>query len=143
VSGAYIGSDMGEATHPQREDMLFMENVLKFKFRTSQASVCGNVRIVNSPYKSFKKDDLTYFDEPNATSYYVESPDAIDPLGEGSFTICRYAENNSSAAVAYSGTYKTCCFGFPLETIQLERDRTELMESVLSFFAGTPGTVKK
>jgi len=105
--------------------------------------VCGNVRIVNSPYKSFKKDDLTYFDEPNATSYYVESPDAIDPLGEGSFTICRYAENNSSAAVAYSGIYKTCCFGFPLETIQLERDRTELMESVLSFFADTPGTVKK
>lgn len=143
VSGAYIGSDMGEAANPLREDVSFMENVLKFKFRTSQASVCGNVRIVNSPYKSFKKDDLTYFDEPNATSYYVESPDAIDPLGEGSYTICRYAENNSSAAVAYSGSYKTCCFGFPLEAIQQERDRTELMESVLSFFAGTPVALKK
>ena len=143
LSGAYVGSDMSESVKPLREDRLFMENTLKYKFRTSQASVCGNVRIVSSPYKSFKKADLTYFDEPNSISYYVESPDAIEPVGDGSFTICRYAENNSSAAVAYSGAYKTCCFGFPFETIQSEKDQAKVMESVLSFFANSAEPEKK
>jgi len=73
----------------------------------------------------------------------VESPDAIEPVGDGSFTICRYAENNSSAAVAYSGAYKTCCFGFPFETIQSEKDQAKLMESVLSFFANSAEPEKK
>jgi hypothetical protein len=79
--------------------------------------------------------NLNYFDEPNATSYFVQSPDAIEPVGEGGFTICRYAENNLSAGVTYSGKYKTCVFGFPFETIQQEKDRAKLMESVLSFLS--------
>ena len=143
ISGAYVGSDMVETAKPLREDRSFIENVLKYKFRTSQASITGNVNIVSSPYKSFKKKDLMYFDQPNSTSYYVESPDAIEPAGEGSFTICRYAENNSSAAVAYSGAYKTCCFGFPFETIKSEKNRAKLMESVLSFFATSNVSVVK
>ncbi|HJV78435.1 MAG TPA: hypothetical protein VJ602_08635 [Paludibacter sp.] len=143
LSGAYVGSDMCEGDKFLHEDRLFVENILKYKFQTSQASVCGNVRIVSSPYKLFKKTDLTYFDEPNSTSYYVESPDAIEPAGDGCFTICRYTENNSSAAVAYSGAYKTCCFGFPFETIQSEKERAKLMESVLSFFRIPAEQIKK
>jgi len=143
VSGAYIASDLCESNKPLREDKLFLENVLKYKFRTSQASVTGNVKIVSSPYRSFRKTDLTYFDQPNSTSYYVESPDAIEPVGSGSFTICRYNENNTSAAVAYSGDYKTCTFGFPFETIQLEKDRDKLMESILTFFSQTNDSLKK
>lgn len=143
VSGAYLASDLCESEKPLREDRLFIENVLKYKFRTSQASVTGNVKIVSSPYKIFKKNDISYFDQPNSTSYYVESPDAIEPIGEGSFTICRYVENNTSAAVAYSGNYKTCAFGFPFETIQSEKERAKLMESVLSFFNASKGSLKK
>ncbi len=135
VSGAYIGSDLCESNAPRQEDKLFMENVLKYKFRTSQASVGGNVKIVDSPYSYFKKTALSYFDQPNPDSYFVESPDAIEPAGEGSFTICRYAENNLSAATAFSGNYKTCAFGFPLEILQSEKDRAKIMESVLSFFS--------
>jgi hypothetical protein len=134
LSGAYVGSDLCEGPKPLQDDRLFIENVLKYKLRTSQACVNGNLRIVSSPIKSFRKTDLSYFNEPNPISYYVESPDAIEPVGEGGFTICRYAENNTSAGVAYSGAYKTCCFGFPFETIQSEKERAKLMESVLSFF---------
>ena len=134
LSGAYVGSDLCEGPKPLQDDRHFIENVLKYKFRTSQACVNGNLRIVSSPIKSFRKTDLSYFNEPNPISYYVESPDAIEPVGEGGFTICRYAENNTSAGVAYSGAYKTCCFGFPFETIQSEKERAKLMESVLSFF---------
>lgn len=135
VSGAFIGSDMCESNNPIHADQLFIENILKYKFRTSQASVDGNVKIVNSPFTIFKKADISYFDEPNSISYFVEAPDGLEPAGEGSFTICRYAENNISAAVAYSGIYKTCVFGFPFETIQSEKDRAKLMESILMFFS--------
>jgi len=135
LSGAYVGSDLCESAKPLREDRQFIESVLKYKFRTSQASVGGNVKIVSSPFKQFKKADISYFDQPNPTSYYVPSPDAIEPVGEGSCSICRYTENNLSAGVAFAGKYKTCIFGFPFETIQAEKDRSKLMESVLRFFA--------
>ena len=134
VSGAFIGSDMCEADKPIHGDKLFIENILKYKFRTSHASVSGNVNMVSSPISFFKRIDLSYFDEPNSVSYFVESPDAIEPVGEGCFSICRYTENNLSAAVAYSGKYKTCSFGFPFETLQSEKDRAKLMESILLFF---------
>ena len=135
VSGAFIGSDLCESNRPVHEDRLFIENTLKYKFRTSQASVSGNVKMVDSPYNSFIKTDLVYYDQPNQASYFVESPDAIEPVGESSFTICRYAENTLSAAVAYSGKYKICAFGFPFETLQSEKDRIKLMESILLFFS--------
>ena len=135
VSGAFIGSDLCESEKPIHNDKIFIENVLKYKFRTSQASVSGNVNMVNSPFKSFKKSGMSYYDQPNSISYFVESPDAIEPVGEGCFTICRYAENNLSAGVAYSGIYKTCALGFPFETLQSEKDRVKLMESILLFFS--------
>ena len=134
VSGAFIGSDMCESVKPVHNDKLFIENVLKFKFRTSQASVGGNVSLVDSPMRFFKKAYLTYYVQPNSISYYVESPDAIEPVGTGSYTICRYTENSLSAGIAYSGSYKTCAFGFPFETLESDKDRYKLMESVLQFF---------
>jgi hypothetical protein len=143
VSGSSIGSDMCESVKPIHDDQLFIEKILKYKFRTSQASVTGNVNVVNSPFDFFKKDVLTYYDQPNSISYFVESPDAIEPIGEGSFTICRYAENNLSAAVAYAGKYKTCAFGFPFETLQSEKDRANLMESILLFFSSVNISLKK
>ena len=143
LSGAYIGSDLCEPDKPIHEDQVFIEKILKYKFRTSQASVSGNVSIVDSPVDFFKKADLTYYNHPNTVSYYVESPDAIEPVGEGSFTICRYAENGLSAAVAYSGNYKTCAFGFPFETLQSEKERAKLMESILLFFSSVNNSSKK
>jgi hypothetical protein len=135
LSGAYIGSDLYEGAKPLKDDKQFAENVLKYKFRTSRASVSGNVKVVGSPFRQFRKADLTYFDQPNKISYFVGAPDAIDPVGEGSYTICRYAENNLSAGVAYSGIYKICAFGFPLEALTSEKDRGRLMDSVLQFFS--------
>jgi len=143
LSGAYIGSDMYENAKPIREDRLFLENVLKYKFRTSQASVSGNVKMVSSPFRQLKKTELTYFNQPNSMSYFVGSPDAIEPTGEGSFTICRFSENNLSAGVAYSGIYKTCAFGFPFETVRCEKERAKLMDSVLQFFSATNVEQKK
>jgi len=134
ISGAYIASDLCDQSNPKAEDKLFIENILKYKYRTKKASVGGALKIINSPIKSFKKLDFNYFSTPNAISYYVESPDAIEPSSEGGYTICRYTENNFSAGVAYDGKYKICSFGFPLETIENENDREKIFISILAFF---------
>ena len=134
VSGAYIASDLSQSKLSLPEDSLFLNSVLKCKFITEKASVGGEVKVVSSPFKAFEKVNFNYFSQPNSTSYFVESPNAIEPFGEGAYTFCRYAENNTSAAVAYSGKYKVCAFGFPLEVIENEKDRFDLMRDVLNFF---------
>jgi hypothetical protein len=136
VSGAYLGSDLSDSNQSLKEDKNFLENTLKIKFRTAKASVGGNVKIVTSAQRAFRKSGFSYFDQPNSISYYVESPDAIEPTDKSGSTICRYAENNMSAGVAYAGSYKVCAFGFPLETIQSEKERTKLMDAILLFFTG-------
>jgi hypothetical protein len=142
LSGAYVGSDMSTGEKSLPSDKLFLENVLKYKLSTSKATIIGNMKIENSPIRQFKNGEFAYFDQPNSKVYYVSSPDAIEPVEEGSYTICRYAENNLSAGVAFSGKYKTCSFGFPFEAIKTERDRDKLMESILQFFT-TQTFVKK
>ena len=134
VSGAYIASDLSHAKLSLPEDSLFLNTLLKCKFITEKASVGGEVKVVSSPFKAFDKMNFNYFSQPNATSYFVESPNAIEPFGEGAYTFCRYVENNTSAAVAYSGKYKVCAFGFPFEVIENEKDRFDLMRNVLNFF---------
>ena len=134
LSGAFIGSDAVEGKTSTKQDKLFMEDVLKYKFRTRKASIEGRVRIVDSPYIVFKNSEITFYDKPNTVSYYVESPDAIEPNDSKCSTICRYAENNMSAGIAYSGKYKICAFGFPIETIQSEKERIKLLDNVLTFF---------
>jgi len=133
VSGAYIASDLYDGKSSNRDDKLFAENTLKIKFRTSKASVSGAVKIVSSPFKAFQKFNFEYYDTPNVISYYLESSDAIEPSSDGGYTFCRFTENNLSAGVAYSGKYKICTLGFPLETIKNDKDREKLFCSLLTF----------
>ena len=63
----------------------------------------------------------------------MESPDGIEPVGEGGHTVMRYAETRISAGVAYAGKYRTCIFGFPFEAIQKASDRDRVMAAVLGF----------
>ena len=136
VSGAYIGSDLCESINSQPSERLFLEKVLKFRYQTSHASTGGGVKVVSSPLRVFRKMDFSYFNQPNSEAYYVESPDAIEPVVDESYCICRFTENNRSTAVAYAGLYKVCSFGFPFEAIQLEKDRNVLMDEILTFLNG-------
>lgn len=134
VSGSHLASDLVDTEHPTKKDKLFIEKTLKVKFLTSNASVNGQVKMVQSPFKPFLKDDFSYYDQPNQLSYFIESPDAIEPADNNGSTICRYTENNLSAGIAYSGLYKICAFGFPIETITSENERLKLFKSILYFF---------
>ena len=81
-----------------------------------------------------QKGAYDYHSELNSLCYAAESPDAIEPVGEGAFTVMRYTENNLSAAVAYDGSdYKTFVMGVPFETVKTASDRVDLMAQILAF----------
>lgn len=132
ASGAYVASDLWDNKDATKEDKDFATNTLKYKWRVGQAAVEGKAKVVTSPFSSFA-GNYEFFTKLNSTCYAVESPDALEPAGENSFTILRYSENNLSAGVASKGDYKTVVIGFPFEVIQDESQRNLLMNSILRF----------
>ena len=66
--------------------------------------------------------------------YCVESPDGLNPVGPGAWTVFRYAENNISAGVAYEGDYKTVILGFPVETLDSQEQIDCLIGEIARFF---------
>lgn len=133
ISGAYVGSDLWDNPMANQTDKDFATEVLKYKWRAGQAAIEGKVKSVTSPY-SVLGIQYTYYNELNAESYVVESPDAIEPATNEAFTVLRYSENNLSAGIAYKGKYKTFVTGFPFESLRSESERESLMKSVLDFF---------
>ena len=93
--------------------------------------------MVDTSLKLFRQLDMSFYNQPNSERYYLESVDVLEPINKQSSSICRYASSKMSAGVAYNGKYKVCSFGFPLETIQNEKDLSTLMHDVLQFFSIT------
>ena len=132
ITGAFVGSDLWDNDSPRQSDKDFAMNILKYKWRTGQAAITGKVKSVASPFSDFS-GKYDYFNELNSDSYVVESPDALEPSGDDSYTVFRYSENNLSAGVAYSGDYRICILGFPFESLKVETQREQLMKAVLNF----------
>lgn len=135
LSGAFIGSDMYVDNYIPVPEKLFLESTLKYRFKADEASFSSQITMVASPFHQFSRAEFKYYNEPNSTSIFAESVDAIEPADMGAFTICRYKGTNLSAGVAYSGSYKCCSLGFPFEVIESEKERNKFMNSMLNFFA--------
>ena len=135
VSGSYVGTDLwnNRLTQPDKADLKFATEVLKYQWRVNQAAAEGRVKSVASPFGK-PNGDYSFHNELNADCYVVEAPDAIEPASPDACTFMRYSENNLSAGVAYKGTYKTCVLGFPFETLRTAEERNRLMEAILTFF---------
>lgn len=133
VSGAFVGSDLWDERASTPADRAFAMNTLRYRWRTGQAGITGAVKSAPSPLR-LCSGKYHYHHTLNKTSYVVESPDGIEPAGEGGYTILRYAENNIGAGVAYQGDYKTCILGFPFESIRTSEERDRLMQSIVDFF---------
>ena len=133
VSGAYVGFDLFDNSNDSL-DMKFGEEVLKFRFRTDHAVKTGGLASYNSDFFTMNTTSpLVFNTRVHPSIYKVESPDAIEPVGEEAHTILRYTENNTSAAIAATGTSQIVVFGFPFETITSEKSRDEVMKSILLF----------
>ena len=68
----------------------------------------------------------------NPEHYPVTRPEVLNPT-DGAFTPFVYEHSRRSAAVAYSGAYRSILLGFPFEAIRSPRDRDLVMISLLNF----------
>lgn len=68
----------------------------------------------------------------NPEHYAVTRPEVLVPMGDA-FTPLVYEQSHHSAAVAYSGAYRSLIMGFPFESIRSACDRDLVMNSILDF----------
>lgn len=130
VSGTNLFSDSwGNA-----QDRTFVEEVLKGKLASRNASKEGIVNSCASPY-GYINGRYTFRTRPNPICYSIESVDGVLPADKLAHTILRYPENNIGAGIVYEGKYRTCSLGFPFEALQTPSERNRLMESILLFFS--------
>lgn len=130
VSGTNLFSDSwGNA-----QDRTFVEEVLKGKLASRNASKEGIVNSCASPY-GYINGRYTFRTRPNPICYSIESVDGVLPTDKLAHTILRYPENNIGAGIVYEGKYRTCLLGFPFEALQTPSERNRLMESILRFFS--------
>ena len=130
VSGTNLFSDSwGNA-----QDRTFVEEVLKGKLASRNASKEGIVNSCASPY-GYINGRYTFRTRPNPICHSIESVDGVLPADKLAHTILRYPENNIGAGIVYEGKYRTCSLGFPFEALQTPSERNRLMESILRFFS--------
>ena len=130
ISGTNLFSDSwGNA-----QDRTFVEEVLKGKLASRNASKEGIVNSCASPY-GYINGRYTFRTRPNPICYSIESVDGVLPADKLAHTILRYPENNIGAGIVYEGKYRTCSLGFPFEALQTPSERNRLMESILRFFS--------
>jgi hypothetical protein len=130
MSGSYVGSDQimkGDSTA-----IKFAATVLHFLPRTSHSVRTGAVYSTDYAFPSFT-GSLSFNTGYSESIYSAESPDAIEPSGNGANCSFRYLENNASAGISYKGIYRTVILGFPFETILVDDERNRLMKQVLKF----------
>ena len=71
----------------------------------------------------------------NPEHYPVTRPEVMTPTDDA-FTPFIYERSHSSAAVAYSGSYRSVLLGFPFEALRSRYDRDLVMISLLDFLMG-------
>ena len=150
VSGAYVGTELYETTSPPApvavqdpstppaatsdgvaaQRAAFARDVLHIVWRTGRAVRIGEVYSVDP---GTEPAVLDFHMERNPSMYAAESPDALDPVGDGARPILRYRETNHGAGVAFAGAHRAITLGFPLETVRDQATRDRLFVSLLGF----------
>jgi hypothetical protein len=131
VSGAYIATDF--MINDDTISSNFARDVLHFTWRTDHAVATGEIYSTDYAGTDFS-GDWVFNTKYHPEIYTVESPDAIEPYGNGAITAFRYRENNASAGIVYEGEYKIVALGFPYETIIDQGQRINLMKQIVNFF---------
>ena len=131
LSGSFIATDPWQSPAATDDERAFVKSVLRYGYRGGQASRRGEARVVASPARMAR--DRYYFNtEPCRDFYSVEAPDALTPV-EGGFTVMRYDDGDQTAAVGYTGGYRSLAMGFPFEAIVDEGQRDRLMRQIMDF----------
>ncbi|MCH5220907.1 MAG: xanthan lyase [Muribaculaceae bacterium] len=142
ISGSFVATDIWDnpnsSDETAKKDKEFAQNVLGYCWRVGQASVTGEAYQVPTRFKALTKGNYKFSNELNADCYVVESPDSFYPSDDKKgATFMRYTENNLIAGTAFDNEkYRTVVIGFPLETVNDDNSRANLMKQVLKFFEG-------
>ncbi len=131
ITGAYIGTDLDLCGDTLARH--FADNVLHYTFMTNHASKSGEVYPVNAVRSDFQKG-YQFEQGFNQNIYKVESPDAIEPKGEGAKVLFRYKDDNKSAGICFDGNYHSVILGFPFETITTAKQRSNLLGEILKYW---------
>ena len=130
MSGAYTGTDLVITSDSTTTSTV--GKLLHFKPRTDHAVKTGELYATDYSHPDF--DGRYTFNTGDIDSIYAaEAPDAIEPADSISYTLFRYSENNTSAAVAGKGVVRSVVMGFPFEIILSQQERDKLMKQVLDF----------
>ncbi len=140
VSGAYIGTDVCDAVYPvevcdslRKKSEEFLAETLGIKYVTSHASRKGTVGKWTGS-SSAAQDRMSIAMSPNSRIYCVESVDAIAPAAPSAQTVLRYSDSNLPAGTAFQGEgYRCISFGFPIETLENDQMRYNLISNTLEY----------
>ncbi|HMT68117.1 MAG TPA: fibronectin type III domain-containing protein, partial [Bacteroidales bacterium] len=130
MSGSYPGTDLVMTNDTSVASLV--KKTLHFMPRTGHAVRTGSVAATDKAAPAFT-GRFEFNTGITDKIYAAESPDAIEPAGRQSVTAFRYLENNTSAAVMYTGDVRSFVMGFPFETIISRKERDELMKQILDF----------
>ena len=130
VSGAHIATD----SHLHQQDSI-MGLMLKFKWRTSNASRLGNFYSMDPDFAEMS-EQFRFNTGTDPVLYTVEGADALEPVDSTAITLLRYSENNMSAGVAFRGAYGVVAMGFPFETIVERGMRDSIMKKTINYLLG-------
>ncbi|MFN8241191.1 MAG: xanthan lyase [Bacteroidales bacterium] len=133
ITGSYVGTDLTLAVKDSSA-IKFASRVLHFSHRTGHAVNTGELYSTDAAggFLKIRSGFNTAFAKG---IYQAEAPDAIEPSGKNAITAIRYTQNNTSAAIAYSGRNRIFIAGFPFETVYREEDRDNLMKQILQFIS--------
>jgi hypothetical protein len=133
ISGAHIASDVSR----NGQDSLAAA-VLKYKWRTSNASRTGRFHFMDSRFMP-QTESFSFNTGYHPSVYTVEGADAIEPAAPEAFTLMRYSENNMSAGIASGGKNRVVALGFPFESMADPGERDLVMQKVLWFLTNKQG----
>lgn len=136
ITGAYTLSDLWWSEGATEGDRTFAEEVLHVTYSGTDTLAHRAVTPITLSTKRQSHTCLIGEVEFNTTLsseiYAVEAVDVISPVGDEAHTILCY-DNESSAAVAYAGNYRTIIVGFPFEAIADCDTRNRMMSKSLNF----------
>lgn len=134
VTGQYVATDL-YSTRSSRADQDFATQVLGVTPGQSEKVRSPRFFASSEAQKDgFSRRNYNYNNTLNEDMYIVESPDMLEPIGEGE-VMFEFDGNNGAAGVSrVDGKSHTVVLSIPFESINGADNRNALMKEILDFF---------
>lgn len=134
VTGEYVASDL-YSTRSSRADQDFATQVLGVTPGESEKVRSPRFfALADAQRDGFSRRNYNYNNTLNEDMYIVESPDMLEPIGEGEL-LFEFDGNNGAAGVSrVDGKSRTVVLSIPFESINGVDNRNALMKEILNFF---------